>query len=292
MRSTPRLLGGFVLLIGLLVVTATPVAAATPMRTWSATIGTSRVLAAGTLTLYPSYTGATRVTLFGLSPGTTYQAMIYKGTCASPTAVVRLPGIPTDAAGNGVRTAALNFGQGVAAWTAASRGSIGLRVATGSTFYCSKLTFPVATRVQLARYGIDLPIVHQPAGTYPYCNVAMYSDALSQPGEAGPTFIYAHARVGMFLPLLKASQSNAAAMVGTTVKVWTSDSRLWTYRITRVLRHQYSLPSVDSREVLWLQTSEGPRGTRNKLVMIATRVSVQEATFAASHPKPHIVICH
>ena len=141
--------------------------------------------------------------------------------------------------------------------------------------------------------GIDLPIVHQPADLYPYCNVAMYSSALSQPGEAGPTFIYAHARVGMFLPLLTASQINASAMLGTTVRIWSSDSRLYTYRISNVLRHQYSTPAYNPAvETLWLQTSEGPHGTRNKLFLVASRVSVENASYAEAHPQPHIVVCH
>ena len=181
----------------------------------------------------------------------------------------------------------------MAVWTAAFKGSIGIRVATGATAYCARLTYPLATRIQIARYGIDLPIVRQPTGVYPYCNVAMYSEALAQPGEAGPTFIYAHARVGMFLPLLTASQKNAASMVGTIVKVWTSDSKLRTYRLTRVLRHQYSIPTYDARvEVIWVQTSEGPRGTRNKLFLVGVRLSEETAPYADAHPVPHIVVCH
>ena len=293
MTRFPRLLGGLVLLVGLLTITATPVAAATPKRVWQATIGSSRVLGAASLTLYPSYTGSARISIRGLNPRTTYQAMIYKGTCARPTALVSLPGIRTDAAGNGLRVTALTAENGVAVWSTAWRGSVAVRIASGTTAYCARLTYPVATRIEIARYGIDLPIVHQPDGLYPYCNVAMYSSTLSQPGEAGPTFIYAHARVGMFLPLLTASQTNASAMVGTIVRVWTSDSRVWTYRIAHVLRHRYSTPAYDPRvETLWLQTSEGPHGTKNKLFLVGTRVSVAASTYADAHPTPHIVVCN
>jgi len=151
---------------------------------------------------------------------------------------------------------------------------------------------PGRNALQISRYGINLPIVRQPAGVYPYCNVAMYSTVLSQPGEAGPTFIYAHARAGMFLPLLRASQTNAASMVGTIVRIWTSDSRVHTYRISRVLRHQYTIPSYNANnEILWLQTSEGPHGTRNKLFFLATPISVDLVGYAESHPTPHIVTC-
>jgi hypothetical protein len=96
----------------------------------------------------------------------------------------------------------------------------------------------------------------------------------------------------MFLPLLNASISNASAMVGTTVKVWASNSTLHTYRITRVLRHQYTTPAYSTTsEILWLQTSEGPHGTRNKLFLLASPVSVTNAGYAESHPTPHIVRC-
>lgn len=283
---------GFVLLVGLVVAFATPAEAATPRRTWNATIGSSRLLGSATLMLTPGFTGSIRVSVQGLNPSTTYQPMIYKGTCSSPTPLVRLPGIRTDTSGNGTRTTSLSLSGGAAIWSTARAGSIAIRVASGDRAYCAKLTYPIATRIQISRYGIDLPIVSQPAGQYPYCNVAMYVSALSQPGEAGPTFIYAHARTGMFLPLLTASQSDAAAMVGTTVRVWTNDSRLYTYRITRVLRFQYTTPSYDPNvESLWLLTSEGPHGTPHKLFIVASRVSVENAAYVDAHPAPHIVVC-
>lgn len=289
----PKLLAGLVLLTGLLTVMATPVAAATPRRTWNATIGTSRVLGSATVTLYPNFAGNIRVSVQGLNPSTTYAASIYKGTCRAPIVLVRLPGVRTDAAGNGSRTTALTANGGTSIWATAVNGSVAIRVSSGSAAYCARLSYPLATRVQIARYGIDLPIVFQPTGTYPYCNVAMFSSALSQPGEAGPTFIYAHARVGMFLPLLTASQVNASAMVGTIVRVWTSDNRVHTYRFTRVLRHQYAIPAFDPRvETFWLQTSEGPHGTKNKLFIVGTRVSTADASYSEAHPKAHIVVCH
>jgi hypothetical protein len=292
MTRPNKLVLSFALLIGLFVAFASPASAATPKRVWSATIGSSRVLALTTVTLNPNYSGAVRITTQGLKANTTYQAMIYKGTCSSPTALVRLPGVRTDVAGNAQKTMTLTVNNGYSIWSTARAGSIAIRLATGSTAYCARLTFPVATRVQVSRYSIDLPIVAQPSGIYPYCNVAMYSSALSQPGEAGPTFIYAHARTGMFLPLLNASISNAAAMIGTTVRVWASDSTLHTYRISRVLRHQYSIPAYSTTsEILWLQTSEGPHGTRNKLFMLATPVSVTTVGYAEAHPTPHIVRC-
>ena len=60
----------------------------------------------------------------------------------------------------------------------------------------------VATRVRVAGLDIDLAVVRGNAG-YPYCNVAMYLPSLSQPGFGQATYLYAHAREGMFLPLLR-----------------------------------------------------------------------------------------
>jgi hypothetical protein len=64
----------------------------------------------------------------------------------------------------------------------------------------------VATRVRIAGLDIDLPVVKPPAG-YPLCNVAMYyvHPEIGQPGEGKSVYLYAHARTGMFLPLLTAS---------------------------------------------------------------------------------------
>ncbi|HKG57139.1 MAG TPA: hypothetical protein VKA85_07820 [Candidatus Limnocylindrales bacterium] len=151
----------------------------------------------------------------------------------------------------------------------------------------------VATRVVIDRLGIDLPVV---AGRpeYPACNVAMYLRAFRQPGQGGPTYLYAHARTGMFLPLLTQSRiSNGAGMLGMTVRVFTGDGVEWTYRIDRVYRHTTSLARVTARggERLWLQTSEGPHGTIPKLQVTARYASRSSASYAASHPLPRPIRC-
>jgi hypothetical protein len=290
-RAFPRLAAGLVLLAELVAISASPVAAATPKRTWSATLGSNQGVAQ--LVLYPSYRGSATISVHALAPSRTYAVMIYKGSCATPTALVKLPGVRTNPAGAGSRTTSMSVYQGYAIWATAANGSVAIRVASGSARYCGLLRFAIVTRIQIAKFGIDLPIVGQPPRLFPYCNVAMYAAPLSQPGEAGPTFIYAHARVGMFLPLLTASQvTNGASMLGMVVRIWTSDSRLYTYRIDQVLRHQYSPPPYDvSVERLWIQTSEGPRGTYNKLFLVGHRVFAEPAPYLDSHPAPHIVIC-
>ncbi|HSS35991.1 MAG TPA: hypothetical protein VLR93_06930, partial [Patescibacteria group bacterium] len=68
----------------------------------------------------------------------------------------------------------------------------------------------VATRVVVPALDIDLPVIRQPGGpnAFPPCNVAMYLTQLHQPDQPGPTYLYAHARTGMFLPILEASKIN------------------------------------------------------------------------------------
>jgi hypothetical protein len=160
-------------------------------------------------------------------------------------------------------------------------------------------TFPadrVATRIVVRRMGIDLPVVLQTSkdGGFPLCDVAMYFKSLGQPGEGRATYVYAHARDGMFLPLLEASQrNNGARMLGMTVEVYTSDSWLYVYSVTDVRRHQTSLEdAVNAQsEQLWLQTSEGPIGTSEKLQVIAQFLSASPTDFKSAHPKPRPRVC-
>ncbi len=154
----------------------------------------------------------------------------------------------------------------------------------------------VATRVVVPALGIDLPVVTPPgdANTYPLCDVAMYIQELKQPGQAGATYLYAHAREGMFLPLLAASQVNdGASLKGMLVEVYTSDDRLFLYEITEVLRHQLTLDAAlnATTSQLWLQTSEGPKGTPQKLQVVAMPLSEGAADHAAAHPTPKPVVC-
>lgn len=146
-----------------------------------------------------------------------------------------------------------------------------------------------ATRVRIAALDIDLPVIRGGAG-YPKCNVAMYLKELRQPGQGGATYLYAHARDGMFLPLLETKESRQKGMV---VEVWTSDDLRYLYEIVDVRRNQTSLddPLAATSEELWLQTSEGPRGTVGKTQVIAMPLSVERADHKAANPKPKPVTC-
>ena len=154
-------------------------------------------------------------------------------------------------------------------------------------------TTRVATRVVVEALGIDLPVMRQRT-SYPPCNVAMYLTTLTQPGQGGATYLYAHARTGMFLPLLERSRVNdGASLIGLRVEVYTGDNRRFVYRIDEVRRHATDLRWVQRRGgvALWLQTSEGPRGTIPKLQVGAALVSSGPAGHAAAHPAPRPVAC-
>jgi len=150
----------------------------------------------------------------------------------------------------------------------------------------------VASRVVVPALRIDLPVVKPPNDPdhFPYCDVAEYLPELSQPGFPGTTYLYAHAREGMFLPLLRTAD---AKMLGMLVQVYTSDNLVFLYEISRVLRNQASLDIAfeATEEQLMLQTSEGPRGTIGKTMIIARPLSVGPADPKAAHPTAKPVAC-
>lgn len=156
----------------------------------------------------------------------------------------------------------------------------------------------VATRVVVPALGIDLPIVAGPPG-YPYCGVAMYyvdpNGQLGQPGSGKPTYLFAHARPGMFGPIynLTMVQKTPDKMVGMLVQVYTSDNKLYQYEITAVYPHQPNMNrAFDGRDELWLQTSEGPHGTVGKTQVLAMPMSVWSVDPKLAHPAvPQPLVC-
>lgn len=157
----------------------------------------------------------------------------------------------------------------------------------------------VATRVVVPALRIDLPVIKPPGGAnaYPLCNVAMYTKELSHPGLGGQTYIYAHARTGMFLPLLEESRVNRGKrMIGMLVQVYTSDDQLFLYEIVKVRPKVPKTIAYDdvfaaTTEQLWLQTSEGPKGTPTVLQVVAKPLDSGPADSAEAHPKPKPVVC-
>jgi hypothetical protein len=163
----------------------------------------------------------------------------------------------------------------------------------------------VATRVVIPALNIDLPVVRGNDG-YPLCNVAMYlhtanaasRDAFGQPGEGRATYLYAHARDGMFGPIydLAMVRKTPKKFLGMIVQVYTSDDKLYLYEITEYRLHAVGNPALQdainaTTEQVWLQTSEGPHGTPGKTQLIGQFVSVSAASDADANPKPHPVVC-
>lgn len=296
-RRAPRLIAALVALMALSLA-AVPVAeGGTVKRTWSASIGASGANGTSKIYGYTNGTGFLVTSLKGLGAARTWSVGIHRGTCAKLGSRI-LTFDPVRSAANGTATAnhALDTARMSTIWKGTwAAGTVSLRLVSGSAVRCGTYRFPVATRVVVGGLGIDLPVIRGPRTGLP-CNVAMYGRELAQPGEYGVTLVYAHARRGMFLPLLSASRvNNGASLIGRTVRVYTSTSKYYTYRITEVRRRQTSIQSafgVSASKVLWLQTSEGPYATSTKLVVVARQTGGPFATsYKASHPKPRPISC-
>lgn len=131
-------------------------------------------------------------------------------------------------------------------------------------------------------------------GSFPLCDVALYQPELGQPGQGRATYIYAHARVGMFLPLLTASLiDNGQGMIGDIVEIYTSDDYRFKYKIVEVDRHTHNMNDALAAhtEEAFLQTSEGPSARYPKLQVIATFVSATTTDQKSAHPAAHPRIC-
>lgn len=155
----------------------------------------------------------------------------------------------------------------------------------------------VATRLVIRRLSIDLPVMLQTDnyGLFPLCDVALYLPQFGQPGQGRATYIYSHARVGMFLPMLRRSEraDDGKSMIGMTVEVYTSDDWRFLYTISEVRRHTRDLndAAAATTERLWLQTSEGPMGTVPKLQVVADFLSAAKVDPVSAHPDAHPKIC-
>jgi hypothetical protein len=299
-RPSPRASRLLVALVALLAVNLAAVPAAdggTVKRTWSAAIGSSGANGTSTIHGYTNGTGFLVTSLKGLGAARTWSVGIHRGTCSKlGSRVLSFPSVRSAANGTATANHALDTTRMAAVWKATwSSGAVAIRLVSGSAVRCGTYRFPVATRVVVGGLGINLPVIRGPSTGLP-CNVAMYGRELAQPGEYGVTLLYAHARSGMFLPLLAASRvNNGASLIGRTVRVYTSSSKYYTYRITDVRRRQTSIQAafgVSSSKVLWLQTSEGPYATSTKLVVVARQTGgPYTTTYKASHPKPRPISC-
>ncbi|MEP6638245.1 MAG: hypothetical protein ABJC39_02765 [Chloroflexota bacterium] len=294
MRRTHR--RGIAILMALtvlLTIGIAPASALTLQRTWSAKLGTSVPNGTITLRAYTSGVGSIAYSLKNLERNASYSVQIRNGTCARlGTIVAKLNPVMTSAIGSASHTDIVYPWHMTNIWSAARKPTFVVRISDGTSVRCGGFGFTHATRVSVSGLGIDLPVIR--GSGYPLCRVALYLPALSQPREPGITFIYAHARTGMFLPLLTRSRiDGGASLIGKTVKVWTSDSRVTYYRITRVRRNVTTMAGAFtlSRERLWLQTSTGPNYRYPKLIIEAARYKTLTTTYAAAHPRPRPYRC-
>jgi LPXTG-site transpeptidase (sortase) family protein len=126
-------------------------------------------------------------------------------------------------------------------------------------------------RIKIARLAIDLPIVEGDVERDAVRqetpeNVALHLPGSAIPGDGSNTYIYAHARRGMFLNLWSARE-------GDEVVIITPSGRELPYIVSEV--H----PKVDPTDVSWvartagerltLQTSTGPNPGDPRFVVVA-----------------------
>ncbi|MHB8398587.1 MAG: sortase [Candidatus Limnocylindrales bacterium] len=122
-----------------------------------------------------------------------------------------------------------------------------------------------ATRIVIARLGIDLPIVDGDGIDAPIGKAAHYPGS-AWPGGGSNIYIYGHARVGMFLPLWQ-------ARVGDVVVLYLVDGTTRSYVVEKVLptvpwdATTYLAPTPT--EQLTLQTSTSYYATAPRFVVIA-----------------------
>ena len=268
--------------------------ALTTQRLWQGNVGTNGVNGRVSLRAYTNTTGLLTLRLTSMRANALYSLEIRAGTCSSLGTVRASFAKVTSSPTGEIATLRNVSGTKMSAiWKVARTGSIAFRTVSATHVRCANLTYPVATRIVVGSLGIDLPVIRGPAG-YPPCRVAMYIRELHQPREPGVTLIFAHARTGMFLPLLTRSKiNNGASLIGMKVRVYTSDSKVSTYQIISVRRHVTSIQSAVgvTSERLWMYTSEGPNSTYPKLVVIAKRLSTASTTYSASHPRARPVAC-
>jgi hypothetical protein len=208
--------------------------------------------------------------------------------CAEPPRPTPSPAAPTAATASAVPSAAEPSPSETPSPSPSPTPSPSIAVSRGG----------LPTRVAIPSLRIDLPVVPIPKNsTFPLCNVAEYfgPPVFQAPGAGGVSYLFAHARTGMFLPILLASQiSSGRGLIGTEVRVWTADDLLYTYRVTRVRRHQkslawaYALPANS----LVLQTSETPYSDGSKVMLEARQVgSAVAAAPGDAQPKARPVRC-
>ena len=122
-----------------------------------------------------------------------------------------------------------------------------------------------ANRIQITRLGIDLAIVEGDGVDAPIGKAAHYPGS-AWPGDGSNIYIYAHARVGMFLTLWQ-------VRIGDKVELGLVDGTSRTYVVTKILpKVPYNAVTYlepTKTEQLTLQTSTSYYDTAPRFVVIA-----------------------
>ncbi len=287
------------LLVALLmaVVLSAPAQAATVHRTFTANVGSGGSSGTAAITAFTDGSGHLTYALKKLRKGATYKVEIRNGKCGNLGRVVtRLAKFKASSTGRKTTSRPLSVNKTFRIWEANWSHRLAIRFVSGGSVRCGNLNFPHVTRVRITKQGvldrgIDLAVVRSPDG-YPLCNVAMYQEVLNQPTEPGVSFLFAHARKGMFLPLLTQWLKNRGAdLIGMEVAVYTSDNKKHTYVVDKAWKSKSIDGAFKSAEKLWLQTSTGPNYTYPKLFLEATRVSSVAVPWVEAHPAVHKVKC-
>ncbi|HEV8228462.1 MAG TPA: sortase [Candidatus Limnocylindria bacterium] len=130
---------------------------------------------------------------------------------------------------------------------------------------------PDGYRVQIPRLAIDLPITEgdlerDTTRQETPENFAFHLPGTAIPGDGSNTYLYAHARRGMFLSLWN-------ARIGDEVWISTPDGRALRYVVSevhpRVEPSDVSWAARSTAERLTLQTSTGPNPTDPRFVVVA-----------------------
>lgn len=142
-----------------------------------------------------------------------------------------------------------------------------------------RASLPSDLRLAVPRIGIDLPVIlgdlgrDVPGAMYAGATpewAAMLFPTSALPGRGGNSYIYAHAREGMFLSLWSVRLGDDVLMVSA------STGATYRYTVTQVMR---AVPVTDTTwldtggaERVTLQTSTGPAPGDPRFVVVAHRV--------------------
>lgn len=123
----------------------------------------------------------------------------------------------------------------------------------------------VAVRIEVPRLGIDLPIVEGDGVNAPDAEVAHFPGT-AWPGAGSNTYLYAHAREGVFLPLWE-------AMEGDRILLTLEDGGTACYEVDRINPDtpwdDVSVLLPTDHEQLTLQTSTSYTPTAPRFLVVA-----------------------